>query len=121
MRSTEDTPPLDEGERQRLVDVAWGSIRHGLAHGTAARPDLERFTGRLRQPGAAFVTLHRLGALRGCIGHLEATQPLVLDVADNAFAAAFRDPRFERLEERELQGLTLDISVLTAPQPMEFR
>jgi uncharacterized protein len=120
MRSTE-APPLDEGERRRLIDVAWESIRHGLAHGSPSRPDLDRFAGRLREPGATFVTLHRLGALRGCIGHLEAVKPLVLDVADNAFSAAFRDPRFERLEERELEGLTLDISVLTPPQPMAFR
>ena len=120
MRSSE-VPPLDEAERRWLIDVAWGSIRHGLAQGSSARPDLDGFHGRLRQPGAAFVTLHRLGVLRGCIGHLEATQPLVLDVADNAFAAAFRDPRFERLEDWELDGLDLDISVLTAPQPIEFR
>ena len=116
-----DALSLAEGERRRLIDVAWGSIRHGLAQGSPARPDLDGFQGRLKQPGAAFVTLHRLGVLRGCIGHLEAIQPLVLDVADNAFAAAFRDPRFERLEDRELDGLDLDISVLTAPQPLEFR
>lgn len=116
-----DVPPLNEGERRRLIDVAWASIRHGLARGSPVRPELKDFEGRLKQPGAAFVTLHRLGMLRGCIGHLEAIQPLVLDVADNAFAAAFRDPRFDGLEDRELEGLDLDISVLSAPQPIEFR
>lgn len=116
-----EVPPLDESERRRLIDVAWDSIRHGLAQGSPARPDPDGFQGRLKQPGAAFVTLHRRGVLRGCIGHLEAIQPLVLDVADNAFAAAFRDPRFDHLEDWELEGLDLDISVLTAPQPIEFR
>ena len=116
-----DTRPLDEGERRQLLDLAWESIRRGLAEGRPSRPDPERFSGRLREPGASFVTLHRSGDLRGCIGHLEATQPLVLDVADNAFAAAFRDPRFEPLAEWELEGLELDISVLTPPPPLEFR
>ncbi len=119
MRSSE-WPPLDEGERRQLLDVAWESIRHGLAQGSPSRPDPDGFVGRLRDPGAAFVTLRRLGVLRGCIGHLEAIQPLVLDVAENAYAAAFRDPRFERLEEWELEGLELDVSVVTPPQPMEF-
>jgi AmmeMemoRadiSam system protein A len=121
LRQSPKAPPLDEGERRQLIDLAWGSIIHGFAHGSPARPDPDGFNGRLKQPGAAFVTLHRLGVLRGCVGHLEAMQPLVLDVADNAFAAAFRDPRFERLEDWELEGLDLDISVLTAPRPMEFR
>lgn len=116
-----DTRPLDEGERRQLLDLAWESIRRGLAEGRPSRPDPERFSGRLREPGASFVTLHRSGDLRGCIGHLEATQPLVRDVADNAFAAAFRDPRFEPLAEWELEGLELDISVLTPPSPLEFR
>lgn len=119
MHSTEG-PLLHAGERRQLVEVAWGSIRHGLAQGTAARPDLDDFQGRLTQPGAAFITLHRFGVLRGCVGHLEAAQPLVLDVAENAFAAAFRDPRFERLQDWELEGLDLEVSVLTAPRSLEF-
>lgn len=120
MPSTEPQP-LEEGERRRLLDLAWDSIRHGLAEGSPSRPDVGGFRGRLQEPGAAFVTLHRLGALRGCVGHLEAIQPLVLDVADNAFAAAFRDPRFQPLAGPELEGLDLTISVLSAPVPVQFR
>lgn len=115
-----DVTALDARERRLLLDLAWDSILHGLSQGAPSRPDPDHFTGRLKQPGAAFVTLHRLGALRGCVGHLEATQPLVIDVADNAFAAAFRDPRFEPLHDWELAGLELDISVLTPPEPMRF-
>jgi AmmeMemoRadiSam system protein A len=120
MHSTE-VPSLSEDERRRLLDLAWGSIRNGLATGAPSRPDPTAFAGRLREPGAAFVTLHRAGDLRGCIGHLEASQPLVIDVADNAFAAAFRDPRFDPLAEWELDGLDLDISILTPPEPIQFR
>jgi hypothetical protein len=123
--SNPDQPPLDHGAldpdaRRRLIATAWRSIRHGLDRGAPWRPDPDDFPPALRAPGAAFVTLHRAGALRGCIGHLAACQPLVMDVADNAYAAAFRDPRFERLEPWELTGLELDCSVLTPAQPMTF-
>jgi AmmeMemoRadiSam system protein A len=74
----------------------------------------------LQASRAAFVTLHQHGQLRGCIGHLEAVQPLVQDVAENAFAAAFRDPRFPPVGASELDALHIEISVLTPPQPMQF-
>lgn len=69
---------------------------------------------------ATFVTLKRHGELRGCIGTLEAHQPLLLDVAEHAFAAAFRDPRFEPVTERELDELELSISVLGEPEEIRF-
>jgi len=119
MHST-DTEALGPDEQRVLLDLAWESIRHGLAHGTAARVDPLDYPPALQRPGAGFVTLHRGGALRGCIGHLEAIQPLVADIADNAFAAAFRDPRFPPLSEDELEDLELEISVLTPARPMQF-
>jgi len=112
---------LDPVARRLLLEVAWESIRHGLAVGAPLQPNPAAYPDVLRAPRAAFVTLHHHGALRGCIGHLEASQPLVLDVADNAFAAAFRDPRFGRLEPWELQDLELDCSVLTPAEPMVFQ
>jgi AmmeMemoRadiSam system protein A len=57
--------------------------------------------------------------LRGCIGHLEATLPLVEDVAENAFSAAFRDPRFPALRDTEYAALELHISVLTPAEPLD--
>ncbi|HET7879372.1 MAG TPA: AmmeMemoRadiSam system protein A, partial [Acetobacteraceae bacterium] len=58
--------------------------------------------------------------LRGCIGSAASYRPLAVDVTHHAFNAAFRDPRFPRLEWLELPGLELSISVLTPPQPMVF-
>jgi len=112
---------LDPEARRRLLEVAWESLRHGLARGTPLTPDPAEFPEPLRAHRAAFVTLNHFQSLRGCIGHLEPCAPLVQDVAENAFAAAFRDPRFPRLEPWELDGLTLDISVLSIPEPMRFR
>ena len=112
---------LDEEARRRLLAVAWESIHHGLTRGAPLAPDPAEFPDALRAHRAAFVTLHHFHTLRGCIGHLEPCAPLVVDVADNAFAAAFSDPRFSRLEPWELDDLTLDISVLSLPEPMSFR
>ncbi len=104
----------------RLTELAWSSIRHGLTGGGPAPAPVER-PGPLAEPGAVFVSLHRDGDLRGCIGSPMAWRPLAEDIVDNAFKAAFRDPRFPPLAASELDGLTLSVSVLTPPLPMAFR
>lgn len=112
--------PLDRAERETLLELARRSIRHGLEQGTPLSIDVADYPPRLQAQRAVFVTLNRLGQLRGCIGHLEAVQPLVNDVGDNAFAAAFRDPRFPPLATAELEGLEIHISVLSPPSAMSF-
>ena len=113
-------PRLDPEARSRLLELAHASIRHGLDHGRPLSVRAKDFPEPLRAQRASFVTLERQGALRGCIGHLEAVEPLVQDVAKNAFAAAFRDPRFAPLSESELAELALHISVLTPSTELEF-
>lgn len=101
-----------------LLGLARASIEHGLAHGKPVPVDLSQFPAELRDDGASFVTLYRHHELRGCIGSLEPHQPLVEDIADNAFNAAFRDPRFPRLSRNELRDLELHISILTPISPL---
>ena len=67
----------------------------------------------LSAPGATFVTLTQKGKLRGCIGSLEAYLPLSADVAKNALAAAFSDPRFPPLRAEELGRTRVEVSLLT--------
>ena len=74
----------------------------------------------LHENGASFVTLTQNGQLRGCIGSLEAWRPLREDVAENARAAAFRDPRFDPLTQRELPLTRVEVSLLSQPQPLVF-
>ncbi len=107
-------------ERAQLLQLAEASIRHGLTHHHPLPLSLSDYPESLRQPGACFVTLTMDTNLRGCIGTLEGHHPLVMDVAHNAYAAAFCDPRFPPLTHGELHRLTLHISVLTTPQPMCF-
>ncbi|MBK8639162.1 MAG: AmmeMemoRadiSam system protein A [Chromatiaceae bacterium] len=113
-------PLLHAELRQALLAVARCSIALGLEEGRPLRVNLEDYAAELRAQRAAFVTLQEFGQLRGCIGHLEARQPLVKDVAENAFAAAFRDPRFPPVTARELERLHIEISVLTPPTPLSF-
>lgn len=107
-------------QRELLLDVAEESIRYGLDHGTAWQPDPEDYAPPLREWRATFVTLQREGMLRGCIGSLEARRPLVSDVAENAYAAAFRDPRFPPLSPTEWRGLDIHLSILSPPEPLHF-
>src|SRR5512135_495619 len=74
----------------------------------------------LAEHGACFVTLTQEGELRGCIGTLEAHRPLLADVKANAYAAAFRDPRFNPLIEAELDYTQVEISLLSPMEPMAF-
>jgi len=70
----------------------------------------------LQETGASFVTLHRHGALRGCIGSLNARRPLGEDVAGNAVSAAFHDPRFPPLSRNEFPEIDIEVSLLSPPE-----
>ncbi len=111
---------LSPAAQQRLLDIAEASLRHGVRTGRPLEMQLEDFPPELRQPRASFVTLHKEGQLRGCIGTVDPCRPLAADVAANAYHAAFDDPRFSPLEPQELPGLDIDISVLSELEPAEF-
>ena len=126
MPSPEAPPDREPGaalpreEQLILLRVARDSIRHGLEKHRPLSVDPAGFPDALQALRASFVTLHRHGQLRGCIGQLEATQPLVADVAEHAYAAAFHDPRFPPLRDAEYADLHIDISVLSVPEPLSF-
>jgi AmmeMemoRadiSam system protein A len=92
--------------------------RNAIAEAFGESPIPEPKHPALDQPGATFVTLTQRGQLRGCIGSLEAWRALDRDVRENARAAAFRDPRFAPLSFEELDLTRVEVSLLTAPQPM---
>ena len=109
---------LDSDQRGLLLQIVRNSLESGLRHGRAAFPDAGSLPEGLRQPGACFVTLHKQGRLRGCIGSLEASEPLAHAVAGSAFAAGFQDPRFPPLTAGELMLLDLEISILSPMQDL---
>jgi AmmeMemoRadiSam system protein A len=111
---------LSSDDEQTLLDVAVASIQCGLGSGKPQTIDVELHPAALRTIRASFVTLRIAGQLRGCMGAITAVEPLVADVARNAFAAAFRDPRFPPLERDEAGRLDVHISVLSPPNAIEF-
>ncbi|MDD4915926.1 MAG: AmmeMemoRadiSam system protein A [Methylococcales bacterium] len=111
---------LTEEQKNRLLKLAGDAIRYGLETGKRLTVDSDDFPGELASHRASFVTLERNGQLRGCIGRLEPCRPLAQDVAENAFSAAFRDPRFEPLDSHELAGLDIHISILSPAAAIQF-
>ncbi|MBO6520313.1 MAG: AmmeMemoRadiSam system protein B [Rhodospirillales bacterium] len=105
-----------------LLALADRSIRFALEHGKPMSLDLKAEPAALQAQGASFVTLKTAAKqLRGCIGSPMAHQPLALDVAANAYKAAFKDPRFNPVSADEYETLHLSISVLSPQAPMEIR
>lgn len=111
---------LNSQQKQQLLKVARESIRMGLEYGQTMLVNETDFDENLRQHQASFVTLYKFQKLRGCIGSISASRPLVTDISHNAYAAAFRDPRFSQITEAEMGPLTISISVLSVPTPILF-
>jgi len=114
------TQALLDAHGQTLLRIAEIAIQAGLADGRPGMLDESGLDEAILEDGASFVTLKKNGQLRGCIGSVEAHRPLALDVAENAFAAAFRDSRFSPLEEDEMKDIALSVTVLSPSQPMEI-
>lgn len=111
---------LTKPQQSVLLTLAWESIAHGLKTGKPLKINPAEYPAELTMPRATFVTLERKNELRGCIGMLEAIRPLVQDVAENAFAAAFCDRRFIPLADHELADLEIHISILSPAEEMTF-
>ena len=111
---------LNKEHQQRLLDLAKSSIQHGLQTGRPLKINLADFPAELTERRATFVTLHKHHQLRGCIGMLEAVRPLAEDIAENAFLAAFKDPRFPPLTDDEFGELEIHLSILTPSEAVSF-
>jgi AmmeMemoRadiSam system protein B/AmmeMemoRadiSam system protein A len=110
--------PASAEAGRTLLEIAKGAIANGL--GLSSVPVKRNHLPWLLQPGATFVTLMKDGALRGCIGSLSASRPLGQDVAANARAAAFEDPRFPKLTRDEWPRCAVEVSLLSAPKPIRY-
>ena len=103
--------PLSEADQQFLLHLARRALEESVRHDSL--PEVEAPPGPLREKCGAFVTLHKMGRLRGCIGYLESLKPLYQTICECAMAAALRDPRFDAVTPEELPVLHLEISVLS--------
>jgi AmmeMemoRadiSam system protein B/AmmeMemoRadiSam system protein A len=120
-RSSSESCYYGARERRLLLGVARRSLAEGLRAGRGELVSVPDHPPKLREHRASFVTLHRDGELRGCTGTLEAFRALVVDVADRAFAAGYRDPRFPPLREEEIPRVEIEISVLSPLEALSFQ
>jgi len=114
----EGEPVSREEAGATLLAIARGTIAHAL--GLAPEPPRIAGAPWLERAAATFVTLVRDGELRGCMGSLAAERPLGKDVAENALAAALRDPRFAKLTVEDWTRCEVEVSLLSAAKPMRF-
>jgi len=116
------TDQLTDVEKQTLLRLAREAMRFACSARGQKLPPLDKtlLTPALLEQGASFVTLTVDGDLRGCIGTLEAYQPLVDDVREHAIAAALEDPRFRPVVEGELDRISIEVSRLTPPRLLEY-
>ena len=114
------TDQLTLEEKQILLRLARQALELGVRGEKLPPLDLDSLSPQLCAEGASFVTLTVRGNLRGCIGALEAYQPLVEDVREHAIAAALSDYRFPPVQVFELEGISIEVSRLTAPVPLDY-
>jgi len=102
---------LKEDEKKQLHQIVRETIKSRLNE--KPLPDFTVDSKTLKEPRGAFVSLHKEGTLRGCIGHIKADRPLDETIKDMSIAAAFEDPRFPPLSREEFDRVDIEISVLT--------
>ena len=100
-------------------DVAIAAVERALVTGSRALPAVADLPNKLHGHGASFVTLERDHRLLGCVGTLEAHQPLGVDIAERALAAAFDDPRVPPVVVSDFAEMAVKVSVLSASQPID--
>ena len=102
---------LSEQDKKNLHQIAKAVIENKVRGKPI--PEFKVESPILKENRGAFVTINKKGQLRGCIGYIEGRGPLHRTIEEMAEAAAFRDPRFTPVTEKELPDLEIEISVLT--------
>jgi AmmeMemoRadiSam system protein A len=120
MKNDQPKNTLSNQDKIYLLDLARTAINQAVSRQAPPKIDLSGLSDILKADGASFVTLTKDHNLRGCIGALEAYQPLALDVCEHAAAAAIEDYRFPPVSASELASISIEISRLTRPQAQEY-
>lgn len=116
----EERPLLDANEKKYLLGLARKTIENAFSGKGEPEVDEEKLSDNLKKVQGGFVTLHKDGALRGCIGHIIPQEPLYRCIMHNAANAAFHDSRFSPVTKEELSDIDIEISVLTVPEELDY-
>jgi len=109
-----------EAQRHCLLKIARTTIELSVRNGTCTLHQIETNDEELLNPRGNFVTLSLNDNLRGCVGSIEGNGALIHSVAEHAWSAAFKDPRFPPVSEYEMEKLCISISVLTPKEIVPF-
>lgn len=112
---------LNKDQQQKLLTLARKTIGEYLENEKLPEPDLEKEFKEdiFREKCGAFVTIHKNGKLRGCIGYIRGIKNIPETIIDMAKAAAFNDPRFPTLAKEELDQVDIEISILSPIEKVE--
>jgi uncharacterized protein len=116
MQASEFNPAelqLSKQDWSRLLEVARHAIKYGLSYQIPPQLELEKYPASIKHLGASFVTLRESNVMRGCVGSVKPHLPLVQDVANHAFAAAFQDKRFSPINHIEQPVVHIAVSVIS--------
>jgi len=109
-------PCLSDADRTTILDLARQAITEAVCNGFLIHPLAK--SGLLEQRCGVFVSLHRKGKLRGCIGVIEAHEKLGESIVRCAVGAALEDPRFPRIQPEEVGDLDIEVSLMTPLEPI---
>lgn len=109
-------PQLSDEQKAILLTTARESVNNAAENCPPQKIELDKFPLEIRDIASSFVTLTKNGILPGCIGSLEASQPLIIDVQNRAYAAATQDYRFNPVTSDELDEILIEVSILTPAQ-----
>ena len=112
--------PMSIEDKRYLLQLARSVILDRLGEKTSSSLP-ERNSPVFMEKRGCFVTLHSKGQLRGCIGIIEPIKSLIAAVKENAMHAGFDDPRFSPVTFQEMKSITIEISILTKPTPVNFQ
>ncbi|MFW6172399.1 MAG: AmmeMemoRadiSam system protein B [Elusimicrobiota bacterium] len=108
---------LNTEQKKKLLKIARNTIEEYVKNGEM--PQIEVQDEQLKEKRGVFVTLHKNGELRGCIGHIMPEKQLYLAVREMAVQSSTKDPRFPPVTEDEIDELEIEISVLTVPKQVK--
>jgi len=111
---TQNSSILTLAQKKQLIDIARNTIDEYVRTGKTI--NVQETDARLSWEEGAFVTIHKKGNLRGCIGNIIGRKPLYLTVRDMAISSATQDPRFPPVTADELNGIDIEVSVLSKPE-----
>ncbi len=111
---------LTQSDQKILLSIARDAVERSVRRQKLTDISSSELSPPLKAEGASFVTLTKVGILRGCIGTLEAYQPLAKDVQEHAVAAALQDPRFPVVQPQECSTIEIEVSVLTPKERLMY-